>query len=749
MKRKARRKLIRRVCLPVTAERLKTSAYYSLSGDRLAPPGFHHRGDPDAVDPCKMTKRQVYEAAVSGDMAFFEKLAVAWNADRWHEFTISRRTYQSKDGKLRPIDLSSEYRRLLCLWVRGHLQRLVDDAKYLLPTIIGFRHIREFEDYRDREDGITIQDVFASTVWRLIHQYGPWVVLLDQQDAFGNLPHEAIHAALMELGVPRRDRRAIIELVRVRTVKSDGNLLKPKGYGIEQGNYLAPLVFNIVQSFLAQRLPVPMACYGDDLVLVAPTEGDSRQAFDAYKQLTDPYGYKNTRGLNDPDEKHTRIIDTQSDKPLRLIKTYELGRGRIGLTKKKAHKLPANATLADLRRANRWKVVSKSYLQTLVVGLSGGVVGVAPSSRSPATEGGVPSHDGSKSNPESGTIPSCLQKGMEPVVGKEMDGPTGDTPSRQDDRSTPVGDGPPCRSMEAVGALEPTLGVSSPLMCNSTAVVVAANTKAPGFDGGRQAGDAENGRSAASRGGSGVGVTADHNGREGSGHRPSLPDTVLLIRDADIEALAAGRRLRAGDHNRGVIIDCRELVHRIPASRMAHAVQQLCRVGSLHGRVHLLVHPGDDWVNRGDILAGVHVKGSYERAEGIVLRLIRHTALRPQDPRPRRPDTPPPTADLIVRTVRRHRDHATGWTVEVENGKGREVLHVRATSPNHGIGRAEAIAVVLDHYNPGTVALRATGQLRQLLDEGPVRVRQMGLADAIATIRNWEWMAEGAWLVGC
>jgi len=260
MKRKARRKLIRRVCLPVTAERLKTSAYYSLSGDRLAPPGFHHRGDPDAVDPCKMTKRQVYEAAVSGDMAFFEKLAVAWNADRWHEFTISRRTYQSKDGKLRPIDLSSEYRRLLCLWVRGHLQRLVDDAKYLLPTIIGFRHIREFEDYRDREDGITIQDVFASTVWRLIHQYGPWVVLLDQQDAFGNLPHEAIHAALMELGVPRRDRRAIIELVRVRTVKSDGNLLKPKGYGIEQGNYLAPLVFNIVQSFLAQRRPVPMAC---------------------------------------------------------------------------------------------------------------------------------------------------------------------------------------------------------------------------------------------------------------------------------------------------------------------------------------------------------------------------------------------------------------------------------------------------------------------------------------------------------
>jgi len=748
VKRKAHRMFRQQVCHPVTTELLKTFAYYSLSGDPLSPPGYHHRGDPDAVDPVGVTKRKVYEATVNDDMTFFEELAVAWNNDRWHEFAISRRTYKRKDDKLRPIDLSSEYRRLLCLWVRDHLDRLVAQKKYLLPTIVGFRHLWEFEDYRDREDGFTIQDVFVSTVWRLVRLHGSWVVLIDQRDAFGNIPHAVIHAALKELGVPQRDRRAIIELVRIRTVLPDGTILKPRRYGIEQGNYLAPLVFNIVQSFLARRLPVPMACYGDDLVLVAPTEAEAQQAFDAYKQLTDPFGYKNTRGLDDSDKKRTRILDTRVEL-VPLIKTYELGRGRIGLTKKKEaellQQLPANQTLPQVRRANTWKAVSRVYLVTLTGSPSAGT-----DRGSQTVDDPDPSHPG-PANRRKGTPsrhdrtvgPRTSQRGMGPTTKGEMDGGTGGLPSgTQDDRSSLVEDG---SSSGDVG-----MRLSSP-MPDSTLVGaggVPANTQAPGADGGRQAGDAVNGRSAASRGGSGAGVTADLNGREGTDHRPSLPDTVLPIRDDDIKALVEGRKLKAGDHYRGTIIDCRELSHQIPASRMAHAVQQLCRVGSLHGRVHLLVHPGDDWVNRADVLVDGNVKRCYERAEGSVLRLLRGTAIHTKRYRPRRSATPPRTTDLVIRAVRWHRDHATSWSVEVENGHGREVLHVRVTSPNPGIGRVEAVAMVLDHHSPVTVAVRATGLLRQLLGEEPVRVRQVGLADGIATIQRWEWTAEGMWLVG-
>ena len=761
---------LNRVCPNVTGELLMIIAYHMLMADILSPPGSHHNGNPDTLDINGESKRGIYHAINIGDVAFFQELAEAWNKGKWHKLTISRRTIQWKKRKARPIDLSSEARRLYSAWILWHLDRLVREKDWLPSTVVGFRSLKDFPEYRKRKDGITIQDVYLSIVWGLVLKYGPWLVLLDQKDAYGNLPHKAIHAALKALGTNQRDRRIIVEMVRVRTVGKNGRIIKHRAYGIEQGSILSPLIFNIVQGYLVREIQAKgfhMASYGDDISTPAPTQDEAHQAFEVYKEVTDALGYKNTRPLGTTG-KATRIIDTRIEQA-DLIKTFRFGRGEIALTEDKVNellqRLGENPSLRNIRKTNQWKIISKSFLKSLNRGITPGSDS-KPSVR-PPTNQGEPEVDSPTAPAAKGDVlralpldrwepepQSRIKKGGSDPHRGEVDGGiigslTNCTQYNQEiltvDDSYYRGVGSMVRMLEDLGVSRQGEGDSPTrnLLIHFLENTMSTSRKA-GID---LAGDALGGRMSVLRGGSGARVTPGLKDGEGLEHRPSPSDTVLSIRDEDIEALNEGRRLRVGDYYRDNLIDCRWLSSQIQGSRISHALSQLCRVGSLHGRVQILIHPGEDWAYQDDLFCAVQVLESQERADGIILRILREKSAHPQRHRLQQIEKAPPNMDLTIRTVRRHRDDTRNWTVVTVNGCKKKVFKARVTSSNLNIGKVEAIAEAICRRNPHTIALPATGMLRQLLMDS-VRIRQVGLADAISLMRGWEWKVKGKWLMG-
>lgn len=782
------------VCPPVTGEQLLNLAYFMLAADPLSPPGtgVRHRGSPDVTDQNGQSKRMVYQAVVEKNVEFFTDLAKAWNKGTWHNLILSTRTLKWNRGKARPIDVSSEALRLLSAWVLLHVDELVQQKKWLPSTVVGFRHLHEFPPYGERRDGVTIQDVYASAVWKLVREYGPWIVLLDQRDAFGNLPHRAVQEALKELGLNHRERRILIELVRVRTVvkgkdggEGNSRILKPKGYGIEQGNYLSPMVFNIVQAHLTRLLQdqgVKSAAYGDDIIFVAHTEEEAHRAFEVYDRTTKALGYKNTRGFNDP-EKPTRILDTRIEQAP-LIKTFLVGRGQIALAAEKAKALldlvggKKDLSLRKLRRKNQWRVVSKKFLKNLLSGpleedstqaTSG--QGMRPEEVACQGPAARACNDPQDLRPElpdddpsippygemhGGSVQVDVPIGMKLSGVQDADGDIGlDSyglgSGIQDIRSLSRVDDP---YGERVGNWRgPRKNSPSDLLLCSSYQVAASDSTIPASRtaGSAPAGGTTNGKVSALRGGpearvhSGLGV-------EGGGHLPSTPNTVLLepVKE-DLADTGQGRRLRAGDrYRRGdarVVVDLREFGGAVPQGRLAHAVGQLARAASRHGLVRFLVHPGDQWVHDADVWLGLHETGRQEAPEGIVVTFRREpTTEKVPSKGSNKKATPPPETDLTIVRVRMDHD-VRQWVVTIRVGEVADVVRVAVTSPNRTIGRLEAIAAVLGERMPETVAIPTGAPIRQALRDG-TRPRQVALYDAVEILCRWTWTEVPGFVVG-
>jgi hypothetical protein len=729
------------VCPPITGEQLREIARRGLMADQLSPPGFKHKGSPDAVDANGMTKRHVYEAICSRNEKYFDGLAQAWNSNTWHRQTWSKRQYRRNGNKVRPIDVPSEDARLYATWVRYHLSKLVAERDYMAPTVIAYRDFEELHGFGGRPTGFTSQDAFASTVCQLIVQHGPWALSLDQQDGYGNLPHAAIHEALRELGVNHKDRRRIVELVRIKTVRPDGTRLKPLGYGIEQGGPLSPLIFNVVMSMIIRRLEAqgfPAACFGDDLVIVAPSNTAAHRGFATYKAITEPLGYKNTRPIGGG-RKATRIVDTTVD-VLELIKTYRIGLSLIALTQDKEaelkDRLPALASLATVRKMNRWKVVSKAYLKTLLHGNCPVEIEKPLGEEPKAPAVGQPVAD------------SWVELHLQGEVDGDMEV---DDPCVQDDQSTVYRDVPlyvdgmegrmTCGDVVPIGSLLTSLH-------NPLGVVTLESTTIPTSPGTGpdQAGGIPNGRSPVPRDSSEVRVQPDRNDGEGSGHRPSPSNTVLPVGIEDIDALRQGRRLRVGDYYRGHVVDLRDVHGELGAGRLGHAVQQLARAASVHGRARFLVHPGDDWEGA---LAGVHVLRTEPRADGVALTVRRQERTDEAQARTnRRQQLPhPPDTDIIVQRARRDRHDLRRWHVGLLEGSDSKTMSVQVTCRGRTVAKVEALAGVLVVAANGTVAIPADEFLLQHL-LGNTTIRQVGLADAVAILRQWEWERRCGWLLG-
>ena len=732
----------KRVCLPVTSEQLREIAFRGLMADPLSPRGFKHQGSPNTTDTNGTTKRDVYEAICSRNENYFDNLTRSWNTDEWHDLLWSQRKYRITNKKVRPLDVPAEAARLYSMWVRYHLSQLVAESNFMEPTVVAFRDFAELRAFSGRAAGFTNQDAFASTVWQLVKKYGPWVVSLDQRDAFGNLPHKAIHEAFRELGLNHADRRRIVELVRIRTVRPNGKRLKPLRYGIEQGGPLSPLVFNIVMSMVVRRLRlhgVHTACFGDDIVLAAPTQKAAHEAFEAYQQVTQPMGYTNTRPIGTGD-KATRIINTFID-TVDLIKTFKLGRGQIALTADKENELreriPSSASLKMVRRMNHWKAVSKSYLRRLL-----------PWSLSREEEkplGNQPEVFAADLPTDSSRAELCPQ----PHGGIGGDMGTPDGPHVQDNQGASSRDVPLLDdNKEGVTSNRNQPPLGAPLTCvRSLAAMALESTMIPTGTGAGPivTGGIPNGRGVVSRDGSGVGVQLGLNDGEGSGHRPSPSVTVLPVRAEDIGVLRQGRRLRVDNHYRGKVVDLRGIHDHLPTWRHRHSIQQLARVASVRGRAQFLIHPCDDW---DDAFSSIHVMREVQRSDGVVMD-VRQVGFDDSDGRKKRGNRMPPPTDVevVVWCVRRSRANTRRWHVTLSEDSFRSTLSVEATCWEKTIGRLEALAGALLHRTGSTVAVRAERPIVQYLLKD-ITVRQVALLDAVTTLDRWRWEKIDDWLLG-
>ena len=765
--------LLREMAAPVIGEQLMRAARSGLGADLLDQYGVCYRGDPHKPDVNGMSPAKVYDMAMMNNVAFFDRLAKKLNKNITRpNYLLSQRIIKVKDGKARPLDVPSQAKRLYAIVKRETLKAIVKLSGVILPTVVAYREVREFDGFKKRSDGVTIQDVYASVVLTLVVRHGPFVVSLDLHDAFGNLPHRGLHAALKELGLPRGLRHDLIDLARIRTRQSNGTVLLPHGHGIEQGNPLSPLLFNLVMSLFLRKLRdrgVQGASFGDDVVLPAATESQARDAFQAFFDVATGLGFpaKDIRPIG-TGPKDTQIIDTRINQ-LELIKTFLLGKHRdkwqIALTPDKERalkeklldpkkvKVPCSPTLAEVRSINQWKVASKSYLYQFTSEWleSEGALEHGPATKAQGSP--IPQNE-LKYTPRAGT-PTPKKGGGEPASKPEVDMGHGEMISKAQDSQCPSNSdvpdrrtvdasmdrlpcGVPSSSSTVCGSVSSAYDCASELGSTTTASSAGIKTKAGGRQGERVS---------VSRGGPDPRVTKSEGKDAGkSGHRPPASKTVLSIRPADLKALQDGRSLRGGDNYRGQVIDLTGLRDQVPEHKLPWAVGQLLRVGSLHRIVRLLIHPGGQWTMTEGVLGDALLLRKKEHHQGQILVV----STKPKRTRIRRKRvTPPPPVgmDLVVEVPRRGRLDARCWSVGHRDSCGRKVSKVRSRTMNKGIAEVEVVARVLSTATARTVAIPARPLLcQQLLRK--TRVRQVSLAEGVEVLRRWSWRQEGVWLGG-
>jgi hypothetical protein len=729
------------------AEELRATVYSAVGGDPLALFKCAHRGSPDHVDRNGWSKRLIYDRAQAGDHKFFRRWAEILQGDSvWLDYMVSTRTAIKKDDddKLRPIDIPSEMKRAYALVIR---QRMVAVLKkkygkaWLSGSVIGFRAIADFPDFARRNDGPTIQDVFASRVCMLSKKH-PWIASLDQTDAFGNLPHQAIKFVLQEHGMCKPEIRRLIELVRIRSWHN-GKKLWCQGYGIEQGNPLAPLVFNIVHSYIAEELAkngIQSCFFGDDIVLGSDSEPAAIRAFqESYLGISTRLGFKNIRPIGEG-RKATKLYDTRLDS-VPLLKTFEVNQNGIRLTPGKARALLASIkgkpTLKKLRRRSTYKTISKAFLEELLNQPNG-----VPETND--TEDRMESLEASLVNKENHT------ERLSPL-GKADEGAEAKC-SSQDDMTASIKDG---SLVEAESALNGSLLVGPYIESNDVGptgnVFTAPTNPEIQVSDGRQ-----NGRREILRDHAEPGVTPRNGGEAVDHHRP-LPSSVKPER-MHLEQFALGATPDLGDRYRPngqtgepIMLDLRGLSHAIAERKFqTHAVMRLCRAASVRGRVQVLVHPSDPCVYDSRILGG-DADPRYRLARrrtnfdsgGIVLELRRRVVKK----REVRVLSPPQPADLIVRAVRPTKDYRK-LRVVLESEGQRNTRSIKVDTLNPAIAKLAATAEALKSYRINTVTIPATGMAQELLRDKPIRARNVALADAMKQLSHWSWKKKGDWLLG-
>jgi hypothetical protein len=782
---------------------LRQYAWSAVGGDPCDRLGLKHGGSPYRFDVYGLRKIDTHGAALRGDLAHFTKIAEQFSSPSTrNKWTRSQRVTRWKDGKARPLDLPPEGKRLFAHFREHQLHAVVSDNGGLLPTIVGFRTLKEFPIYGERvarrkakvglpavddakltdeearqegkrrkrqrrrrkaKDGYTIQDVFAATVYWFLDEAGQFVVVVDLQDAFGRLPHRAIHEALHEQGLCRADRKEILDLVRINSVERDGKPVKTrKDEGIEQGNPLSPLIFNLVMDLAFRRLHgdgslLRAASYGDDLVLVAATEAEAEALFERLFKIMTNLGFTNIRPLGGTDPKASKIYNTAVN-PVPLIKTFLVSPSEVRLTAKAEAKVvvdflkqvaPAERSLTKLRKVCPYKVVSKSFLEEVYDGLPG-----TKSSPNPERKLKAGRAAGSQSAPHTDLPPVRVEATASTSSGVEASASTpmgaeasvsttmedGEVYSSFASRGNAPEAGPGQRVAEGVSPmLIPSLSVShtAGLDLYDTAENRIFGTNSTPTRERLESTDQARGHRTRCLGDGGAG--------------PRSPSVTQPVSAEHLTDLAAGRRVTTNSY-RDHVLDLRGL-STLPAFRIPLAVAQCVRLASKHGTAKLLVDPSADWVLAADLLRKPRVPSwkplKLEDAHGGLLVTIRKIGA----PKPRRPKpTAPPAADLVLRRPRIDPECRLVVHVPATRDGSPVTFTAQVASLTDRDAIRSALAIVIEEVNPATVAVPNRRGLGGELVPDPsrpkVRHRLVPLAEAMAILTRWTWTVQGDWLLG-
>lgn len=747
----------------VSGRDLMLEALSEATGDLLDRLHIRHNGSPTRVDGNGLSKSRIYERAVAGDIEFFNAIAEDINDPiRRRHYLISQRTFDPKEsGGFRPIDDPWEIRRLYAAFVRRFLETLVNDEQAIDKGVIAFRMLRDFPELAERCQGFAIQDAFAQEVHNLISTRGPWVVVVDLQDAFGQLPLKAVNGLLSDLGLNKVSRRIVLDVVKVRSRDRQGRWYETCDKGIEQGGILSPLIFNIVTSRVFKRLRnatgAGCASYGDDIVLVARTETKAQVAFREFQRITTELGFENVRGLDDG-PKASKIINTEIE-PVRLIRTFLVRKGEVGLTDEKAEDLRACAMRKDiksvtaLRKLCRYKTASKNFLQESILRE---VLSSTGTGR--VHEGNLKDHQEiRRTEPGSNGMDGNAMRTEIQRAYPSRDNKTTNDRSRGGEASVSIyRDG------------DNTYGVSSKVVSRN---VVFDTHKDSDPSHSESVKNLRKHRDCSLDGHPEPPVAGGKS--EGAGDLACpLTSSVSQIADEDLRALMDRRRLRGGDDYRKKVVDVRPLIG-LRQNNKLWALQQVSRKASHHGIAKLLVDPRDRVVFSPDGIGGrmdPHWKRidvtvtPHEDGTGVVLKLRRR--LPEPTPAPRAPTTPP-SAPFVVWGISPSREHTRAVVVDIDDGEGRRRELVEGIGVNASVARLEGLAEILRKYRPTKIAVRHSPILGRMLlpiphdspspDPPPEghghgyagdRLRLVPLHKAMTEIKSWHWERRKGWIVG-
>lgn len=583
-------------------------ALRTVAGDPLTRRGRSHHGSVIRVDEQGHTKRAVYDAVMACDVAYFDDVAKRGRNRRTRRAMLrATRVLQPKEGRegrpkeYRPIDIPSERGRILSNDVFDQIESAVE--RCLANSVIGFRSPGDVDGGIKLARGTTIQDVFAMRVQRELRDR-PYAVLVDLPDAFGNLPHRVVLAALKEVGLSRRDARLVRDLVTINAREANGGIVTSrmiaKGrVGISQGASLSSLVFNLAFNHLLRRVrahgPWLSFCYGDDLVLLAKDHTEAQAAFATFRREAGDLGFK-IRGLvtdpTDKTSKGTRIFDTCTE-ALPLIKSYLVTPKTIDITGKtlattmeaiERHKV---TSISHAQKVSPSKCISKVFLRRLVErkgtdhgqdrGLTPTATPMAPASAEPETlSGDVKSSTQGESYL---SLPGCSAGSGAPTSDR-IDMEPAPTPS-----CTATGETLPAAATTTTGDSPSGVGIVS----------VDPTASSPGIPPGEQ----QIGR--VFEGGTpSVGtrepVTRVLMGASRSHHRDAPIALTVTVLDPDHrQTLQEGRRLTVGDLYQGRCLDL-GFMGEVPARLQGEVLRQCLRLSSRRGRASLVVPVGALWV---------------------------------------------------------------------------------------------------------------------------------------------------------
>jgi len=323
-------------------EDLRNAAYCSTSGDSIIDPiGIHKGRNYKRKDTMGLTKADIYNMAVSGNISLF----ITWEQElrvNPYKLPLSIRTMIPKDINdlskgYRSIDDPAEKKRLITLHVRGILEPVFE--KELTDGQFGGRPAKYIKKICN-EEGATAQDQVASAIHKAIWDGFPFCVSIDLEDAFGNIPKKAAIKEFKDAGLDTNASKWVWRLIKIYAVdcKDRSIIYKKINKGIEQGNPLSSMVMNLVLApifkILEDTMNVKIFSYLDDIYIMADTLQTAESSFEQFKKIANDNGFNNVRRLwhpgDDNSSKLSQIIDLNKDM-VDVLKTYKVGSSGIAL----------------------------------------------------------------------------------------------------------------------------------------------------------------------------------------------------------------------------------------------------------------------------------------------------------------------------------------------------------------------------------------------------------------------------------